>query len=256
MKTKTMANWPVLLCVFGFFAASSLMAAEPPQPLAIGETYGCTYKEGKDFSDKMKARDYMVAQMDKAGLQKFPGYHLTQIRGMAPVDTLWMDVFPDLATYGASSDAWDASGIGAGVQERFDAVEDCTSGLSTLRVIHQQDDDGSDDPGLVIMLACHFNRGSGPQQVDDLVSHMGGVMAGIGADAPGFAFLRTPITGNRDFPDLFLGSVFENMSHWTRYVEQLYTTEAGSQMRNHINMVADCSISMWRSQQVVTPDQE
>lgn len=257
MKTRVMTIWSILLSVFGLGLGSTLMAAEPPPPPAIGETYACTYKEGKDFDDKLKVRDYMVAQMEKAELTKVPGYHMTQIKGMAPVDTLWMDVHPNLAAFGANSDAWDASGIGAGVEERFDAVEDCIPGLSALRAIHQQEDDDneSDDPNLAVTLACNFIHGKGPEHMDELVNHMGNVMAGMGADAPGFAYLRTPITRGQDFPDLFLSSVFDDMTHWTRYVGQLFTTDAGSSMRSHMDMVVDCNISMWRTEQVVTPDE-
>jgi hypothetical protein len=257
VKTGRTTFRSLILSVFGLSLAATLMAAEPPPPPAIGETFACTYKEGKDFDDKMKARDYMVAQMDKAGLKKVPGYHLTQMKGMAPVDTLWMDVHPSFADFGANSDAWAASGIGAGVEARFDEVEDCTAGLSTLNVIHQQEggDDG-DGTNLAITLACKYLHGKGPQHLDGLVNHMGNVMAGMDADGPGFAYLRTPITGNQDFPDLFFGTVFDDMSHWTRYVGQLFNTDAGAQMRSHMDMVVDCNISLWRSQQVVTPDEE
>lgn len=258
MKTKSTAVWPVLMGIAGLGLAGFLFAAEPPASPAIGETFACTYKDGKGFEDKMKARDYMVAQMDKAGLKKVPAYHMTQTRGMAPVDTLWMDVHPTLEAYGANSDAWDASGIGPGVDARFAAVEDCTSGLSALRIIHQQEgsDDDSDGKSLVVTLACELLEGRGAQQIDDLTAHMGSVMKGMGADAPNFAYLRNPITSGRDFPDLFLSSVFSDTSHWTRYVGQLFGTDAGGRMRNHMGMVVDCNISMWKSQQVVAGDDE
>jgi hypothetical protein len=234
------------------------MAAEPPPSPVIGETWACNYKDGKDIDDKMKARDYMVAQVEKAGLKKVAGYHMTQIKGMAPVQTLWMDVHPSLAAFGANNAAWEASGIGAGVQARFDAVEDCTAGLSALRAFHQRevDDEEGDDTSLVATLACNFKHGKGPKHMDDLTSHMGAVMAGMGADGPEFAFHRTPITSGPDFPELFVSSVFDDMNHWTKYVGQLFTTDAGQRMRNHMNMVVDCDISMWSSQQVVTPDEE
>ena len=103
-------------------------------------------------------------------------------------------------------------------------------------------------------LSCQYNEGRGGTQIDDLTDHMCSVMAGMGDDAPGFSYLRTPITGNHNFPDVFFSSVFDNMSHWTRYVNQLFNTATGQTMRNHVDMVADCNISMWSSQQVVTPD--
>ncbi len=258
MKVTITAVKSIFLCIVSVGVSGSLMAAESPQPPAIGETFACTYKDGKGLSDKMKARDYLVAQLDKAGLTKVPAYHMTQINGMAPVDTVWMDVHPNLAAYGANTDEFYASGIGPGVNARFAAVEDCTTGLSALEVIHQEPDEGeeNDGPSLVVTLACQYKHGKGNQQMDDLTGHMGMVMANMGDDAPGFSYLRTPITGNQNFPDVFFSSVFDDMSHWTRYVGQLFNTDAGQTMRNHMDMVVDCSISMWRSEQVVAPDEE
>ena len=141
------------------------------------------------------------------------------------------------------------------MQARFDAVEDCTAGLSVLQPIHQQEDndEGDNETSLVANLACTYREGSGPQHIADLARHMGAVMEGMGADGPGFAYVRTPITGGPNFPDLFLTSVFDNTEHWTRYVMQLFSTEEGERMRNHMDMVVDCNISMWSAEQVVTP---
>ena len=255
MKTRRKTIRSMFVSAIGLCLGGPLMAAEPPPPPAIGETWACNYRDGKDFDDKMKARDYLVAQIEKAGLTAVPGYHMTQIKGMAPVETLWMDVHPSLEAFGANSAAWDASGIGPAVQARFDAVEECTAGLSALRAIHQQEDDEEDDGGtaLVVTLACNYLPGKGSQQMPDLTGHMGMAMASMGADSPGFAYLRTPITGGPDFPDVFFSSVFDDMAHWTRYVGQLFSTEAGQSMLNHMDMVVDCNISMWSSEQVVTP---
>ena len=256
MKTRKTTLRSLILGAVCIAVAGSLAAAEPLPPPAIGETWGCTYKDGKDFDDKMKARDYLVDQLEKAGVAKVAAYHMTQIKGMAPVDTLWMDVHPSLEAFGANSTAYSASGIGPAVQARFDAVEDCTAGLSALQAIHQQESDDEDDgPNLVVTLACGYLHGKGPDHVPDLVRHMGGVMSGMGADAPGFSYLRTPITGNQNFPDLFFSSVFDDMAHWTRYVAKLFGTDPGQTMLNHMDMVVDCNISMWRSEQVVTAEE-
>lgn len=258
MKTRTKTHRSVLLSVVGLFLAGSLLAAEPPPPPAVGETWACNYRDGKDFDDKMKARDYMVDQTEKAGLQAVPAWHMTQIKGMAPVQTLWMDVHPNLEAFGTSSAAWEASGIGPAVQARFDAVEECTSGLSTLRAIHEQENDEEDgnETSLVVTLACNYLHGRGSQNMPDLTNHMGMTMASMGADAPGFSYLRTPITGGPNFPDVFISSVFDDMAHWTRWVGLLYSTDAGESMLNHMDMIVDCNISMWSSQQVVMPAEE
>jgi len=90
----------------------------------------------------------------------------------------------------------------------------------------------------------------------DLMGHMGAVMNSYGDDGPGFAAVRQPITSGPNYPDVFVFSVFDDMNHWTKYVTQLFGTDAGQRMRNHMDMVVDCHISMWSSQMVVTPDEE
>ena len=260
MKTRITTFWSIILSIFSLGLASTLMAAEAPPPQLVAETFACNYKEGKDWDDKSKARDYMVAQIDKAGLKKVTGRHWTQKKGMAPVDTVWFDIHENIAAFTAASDAWDASGIGKGVNAQFDKVEDCTAGLSVIRPFHQQQDDGEDDEGddtsLVANLACTFKQGNGFDHMPDLARHMGSVMASFGADGPGFAAVRQPITRGPDFPDLFIFSVFDDMTHWGKYVAQLFGTDAGQRMRNHMDMVLDCNFSLWDSQVVVTPDGE
>lgn len=261
MKTTRTTFLSIILSLSGLGLTPTLMAAEAtPSPMFV-ETWACSYREGKGWEDKSKARDYMVAQMEKAGLKKTASYHWTQKKGMAPVDTVWFDVHDSLAAFAAASDAWDASGIGPGVDAQFGkAEEDCTAGLSTLRPFHQQQADSNDDDGdgttLVASLACHFKQGSGFPQLTDLTDHMGDVMAGFGADGPGFAAVRQPITGNAEFPELFIFSVFDDMTHWSRYVTQLFGTDAGQRMRNHMDRVLDCNISMWDAEMVVAADSE
>lgn len=260
METRKTTFWSIGLGIVGLGLATTLMAAEPPPPPMIVETWACTYKEGKDWGDKRKARDYMVAQIEKAGLKKVPAYHWTQKKGMAPVDTVWFDVHENITAFAAASDAWDASGIGPGVDAQFDKSEECSAGLSSMRPFHEQEDSGEEDEGddttLIVNLACTFNDGKGFEHLPDLTNHMGTVMKGFGADGPGFAAVRQPITGGPNFPELFIFSVFDDMTHWGKYVMQLFGTDAGQHMRNNMATVLDCSISMWDGQMVVSPDAE
>lgn len=257
MRIRITTFWSIALSIFGFGLTSTLQAAEAPPSLLIAETFACSYKEGKDWDDKSKARDYMVAQMDKAGLKKTRAIHWTQRKGMAPVDTVWFDIHESIGAFGAASDAWDASGIGKGVNAQFDKVEDCTAGLSTIRPFHQRpprsDGDGTT---LVANLACNLKEGRGPEDMTDLLGHIGEVMKSFGADGPGFAAVRRPVTSGPNYPDVFVFSVFANMTHWTNYVGKLFGTDDGQLMRRHMDAVLDCNISLWDTQEVVTPDSE
>lgn len=65
------------------------------------------------------------------------------------------------------------------------------------------------------------------------------VMASFGVDGPGFAAVRQPITRGPDFPDLFIFSVFDDMTRWSKYVVQLFGTDAGQRMHSHMVVTPD-----------------
>ena len=179
--------------ISGSLISLTALAAEPPPSPMVAETWACSYKEGKDWSDKAKARDYLVAQIDKAG----------------------------------------------------DKIEDCTAGLSTIRPFHRKEDQDNDGSSLTISLACDLQDGRSYEDLPSLAGHMGRVMTGFGADAPELAAVRQPVTAGPNYPDLFIFSVFKDTSHWVRYIGQLFSTDAGADMRHHLGMVVDCSLSMW-----------
>lgn len=92
--------------------------------------------------------------------------------------------------------------------------------------------------------SCNLNKGNGAQDIADLARHMGEVMTSFGADGPNFAAVRQPVTSGPNFPDLFIFSVFDDMTHWSKYVMQLFGTDDGRLLRRHIAAVVDCNISM------------
>lgn len=236
MNLKTIKNVIHLITASSLWLGCVAYAEEAPPPPLVAETWACTYKEGKDWDDKAKARDNLVNQVDKAGLTRVQAFHWTQMKGMAPVDTVWFDVHQNLQAFAAASDAWDASGIGAGVQAQFDKVEDCTAGLSTIQPFFvREGDEGSQDGDttLIANLACTFKHGKGFRHLTDLTGHMNAVMQSFGDNGPGIAAVRRPVTSGPNFPDLFIFSIFENMTHWSNYVGQLFSTEQGQSMRNH-----------------------
>ena len=84
-STKTLRN---ILCtlplVLFTLMSTAAWAAEPPPPPMLAETWGCTYKSGKDMEDVLKARDYMVSQAEKAGLSLTDSYLWSLIKGNIP----------------------------------------------------------------------------------------------------------------------------------------------------------------------------
>ena len=247
---------PALAGALGFVCANLAFAEEAAPPQLVAETFACSYKDGKDWNDKKKAVDNLEAQLEKAGLPKVPAFHWTRTRGLAPVDTVWFDIYPNFGAFAEASDNWDASGIGANVNAAFDKVEDCDAGLSVIRPVFQREGEntGQDGPTVVVNLACGYKDGAGPGNLPDLGQHIGQVLQSFGDNSPNFAAMRTPITNGANYPDVFLFYVFDNNVQWANYAQQLFGTEAGQSMRNHLGMVLDCSISTWSASMVMAPD--
>ena len=125
MKIKTMKISLVvtLICLPGVAVSAANL---PPLPMMaetlIAETWTCSFNEGKSISDVLKARDFMVAQAEKAGLNLPPSFLWKLFKGDTPVDYIWFNVHRDIHAFGAAADAWEASGIGPAVSDRFSSV--------------------------------------------------------------------------------------------------------------------------------------
>ena len=114
--------------VLGLSGFSAWAADAPPPPL-MAETWGCSYKPGKDIDDLLKARDNLLKQAEKAGIDLPPSYMWSLIKGNVSYDTVWLNVHQNLGAFGANSDAWAASGLGEEVLDRFYDVSECSTGM-------------------------------------------------------------------------------------------------------------------------------
>ncbi len=201
----------------------------------------------------MKARDNMVRQAEKAGIKLPSSYVWTLLKGNIPVETIWFNIHNGLAAYGTTSDAWAASGVADEVLDRFYNVSTCSTGMGTMRPIFQREVEMDDDaPTVIAALGCTYKHGIGPNHMGDLATHMNGVMQGMGDKAPIFAGGLAPFTARpAGSPDVLLFSVYQNMSGWSTYVNELFSTPAGQRMRNHMSMLLDCDVTLWGGQQVV-----
>ena len=246
----------VVAFVFGVTGLSSWAADAPPPPL-LAETWGCTYNAGKGFDDVLKARDNMVKQAEKAGIDLPASYMWSLNKGNIAYDTVWLNVHQNLGAFGANSDAWAASGLADDVLDRFYDVSTCGTGLANLYPIFQKEGytpPEQDSTRVVATLGCTFKHGRGLDQMPDLSNHMSRTMASMGDAAPELAVGLRPFTaGPPGSPDVILVSAYKNMTGWTNYVAQLFSTPAGETMRNHMNLILDCDVALWGSQTMVAP---
>lgn len=257
MKTKIMKIIrPLILMLMTMVGVSAWAADAPASPL-IAEIWTCSYKDGKDVSDVLKARDFMVSKADRVGL-KLPTAFLWDLRkGDAPINYVWFNVHRNIGAFGASADALEISGIGPDVSERFSSVSDCVAGMGTAQMILSQGDAAAsvldDGPLFLAAESCSYINGASQENLTDLIAHMQGVMKGMGDNAPAFSSALEPFTLSAPgAPDVILYSGYENATGWSNYALEMMTTEAGKSLRNHMNKVLDCGgLTIWSSQQVV-----
>ena len=258
MKQKTQLKRLAGLLTLPILATvgSGANAAEPP-PAPIMETYTCSYQDGKGEKDLMAARDYYLKQADKAGIKPGASYLLSLFKGGLPFDQVWMTPHSSLSAFAAATDAEAASADMADVVTRFEAVVDCTANLNNLTMVFQRDGytpDGS--PGFVSGSACMARPGVGPEQIQDLTTHIADVVGSLGSKAPNAVFMMTPITQGPTSADMVLLAGFDGVSSWADFIAAIRGSSGGPMLMRHLQAVAECDQALWYSQRVIAPSAE
>lgn len=228
----------------------------PPQPAAL-ESWLCNYKEGQDISDLMGARDYLVRQADRAGLDIGPAYLWSLFKGDIDVDVIWHAPHQNLSAYAAAVDREAAAEEMSGVNARFDAVVDCRPVAGPMWQTHEREDAAPQEGAtLIASNACMLKPGVGAAHVADLRGHIGSVMASLGDKAPNASYAVTPVSRGPTTAQLVLFNVFGNMGAYSDYIQAILPSEAGQRLGRHMGLVAECGQALWRSQQVIVPTEE
>ncbi len=228
--------------------------ASAPAPAAV-EGFFCTYNSGKDRDDLDSATDFYMKQAKKADFEAPNAFLWTHNKGSAPADIVWMNVHESLVAYGASDDAAAASSEMAEVNERYDSVATCETALGMGTPIIAMDPEAT--PSEMVTLAtyaCTFRHGVGPDALPDLHNHIRRVNEDMGDAGLAAAFQIVPMTGGGDAPDVVFGAVAESTEAWAQNLAMLASTPAGQSLARHFNMVVDCGMNLWWSEQVVGGD--
>ncbi len=100
--------------------------------------------------------------------------------------------------------------------------------------------------------ACNFRHGVGPDALPDLRNHIRGVNEGMGDAGLAAAFQIVPMTGDAaTTSDVVFVAVAESTEAWANNLAMLNSTPAGQSLARHFNMVVDCGMNLWWSEQVV-----
>lgn len=256
MKITNLPTKLLTLLLLPLTGALSFNAyAQEAQPPGVVETWACSYEPGKGVKDVMAARDYYVKQADKAGLTLGPAYMWTLFKGDVDFDLLWLAPHENFMAFAASADAEAAAPEIADVQARFDAVIKCKPRLSTIMPMFQRD--GADDSGsganIISTNACQLMPGVGAEEIGDLGSHINGVLGAMGDNTPSAVYAMQSMTGGQNTPEFVLFTVNDSLASYGNFIGAIGADPDGQRLGRHFNMMADCRLAMWTSQQVITP---
>ena len=243
----------LLLPLFGGLGANTF--AQEAAPPAVVETWACSYEPGKSVKDVMAARDYYLKQADKAGLTLGPAYMWTLLKGDVDFDLLWLAPHENFMAFAASADAEAAAPEIADVQARFDAAIKCKPRLSTIMPMFQREGagDGGAEANVISTNACQLMPGVGADEIGDLGLHINGVLGAMGDNTPSAVYAMASMTGGQNTPEFVLFTVNESLTSYGTFMGAIGADPNGQMLGRHFNMMGDCNLAMWTSQQVITP---
>ena len=236
----------VLLVPVSFMSQLSFAEDAPPPP-GILESYLCSYLPGQDQDDLMKAKDNLVKSLNAAGIPLRDTYLWNHYKGDSQADIIWHTVYPNLGAWASDSDASAGASAMAGVGARFDEVVDCVPMMGGIRALHVQEEQGSGS--FISSSACNTKHGVNQQGVEDLYSHMSGVLGGMGDAAPDMVIAVQPFTSGPNSPDVVIFDVNDSATSWTNFVTAL--NSGNGMVGRHFNTTLECSFNMWSSQQII-----
>lgn len=220
---------------------------------AVREIYACSYVNGADRDDLMKARDALVRQSETIGLGGMTSFLWTpnKVQNFER-DFLWFNNFEDLNAYAKAADAYATTDAGRSVAARFDEIVECSSSLAEIEQVFDGGTDfGGPGPIVVESFGCYLHEGMDAVAARDLVTHYKRVLEQSNGYATHLFYAVTPMLGSRDSFDRVYFGVHENLQTWAARTTAMQTSEAGAMFARHAEQVVDCSSALWWGERIV-----
>jgi len=217
------------------------------------ESWTCQYHAGKGLKDLLGARDYMVKQADKAGIDLGSQFVWSLAKGDLGFDFVWQAPHDSGQAFAARLDAMGAAPEMAGVNARFDDVGDCTARLGGFEILHRRGAVSNPDAYVIAGLACRAKPDIGPADVSDLEAHIVRVRESLGDKAPLLTAAIKPRTRGPNGSNWILFSLFDNFSEQMAFQNTISSSETTQSLDRHFRTKMDCNFALWRAQQVIGP---
>ncbi len=244
----------VLVPVLIFSGLNAFAQSEEPPAPGVLESFLCSYVDGKDRGDLDAATDFYKKQAAKAGVKTPQAYLWTKVKGTSDAQVIWHSLHASLAAFGAQLDAEAASAEMTAVTERFESVVNCTPLLGEVMPVHRR---GEMDPAanrFIVSYACRTMGVPNPTDFADLNRHIAGVLGGMGDASPLATIAVSPITSDPTGPNAVYFNLFENVSGWAAFEQQLAGSESGQMLIRHFTSMLNCATNMWASEQVIAAE--
>jgi hypothetical protein len=125
----------IVECAAGIFAHEQIYDGGQDQDTdsrpVILESFACTLNAGKSMSDVRDAVAFWKKQVDALGIYKgaYDAYMQTPLIASAARDVYFFGVHPSMTEYAKRTTAYATSEGGMAADQRFDAVQSCSSSL-------------------------------------------------------------------------------------------------------------------------------
>lgn len=245
---ESMRRILVLLATIGLVSLTG--AAQAAETGPVREVYACNFKEGSDMDDLMSARDFYLKQMEKAGITADPAFVWTPIAGTPDWDFIWFNNLSNLNAFGQGFDKYEASPEGQAAAARFNSVARCDMSLATHQQFFDGGEFGATERAVISSSACRLRHGQTMQNMQDLITHLKGVLADSDLHKSFLAYMNVPMVSTTD-ADLFLYGVHENMADYAARTTEISTADSWGMLRRHFAQVLDCKASLWWGEPVV-----
>jgi hypothetical protein len=248
---NTLKSLTLALCGGLAMFAMSANAEEAPSWGAM-ETFACNYNDGKDRDDLLAARDYYVKQAAKAGVKLAPSYLWSAFKGNTP-DIVWLTPHVGGLTAFAKQAADENVPELSGVSARFDAVGECTAGLSAVRTLFQGSTPLNEDSPTTFVNTnrCSFQAGHGPSSLPGLRAHINDALGRASEFNAFVAYIGFPTTRSQGDPDLYIFGVNNDIQEWAAGQQAFVTSPDLQALGRHFDTVLECDSALWIGEQVI-----
>jgi len=228
-----------------------------PAGAAVREVFDCSYRDGADRSDLMKARDYLIERSDAIGLSEMQAFLWTPYKvANYQGDFLWFNSFPDLNAFAAAANAYASTDAGRAVAQRFDRIVTCNSSLADVELVHEPKQPlDFEPPALLASYACTLKPGQNATSVRDVITHYQDVLAATGLHDDHAFYAVTPLLGTGEIDRYFFG-VHADLPAWAARETAMQTSEAAAMFGRHVDQVMDCASALWWGEPIIPVPEE